>query len=114
MSSSNELRHSLASTDSPWELGRRLIRSPEASEVGETYTADEVHVADEAGMVAEANGTNEVDTLDIHHSLNWLIIEVPHLVDDPLMGIPEANREKGLPPDGIKNKPEELVLDEAK
>lgn len=113
MSSSNELRDSLASTDSPWKLGRRLIQSPEVSEVGEIYVTDEPSVADEARMDDEANGTNKMYELDTHDFMNRLVIEVPHLIDDPLTDVPEANFEKGLPPDGIKIKPEYLVVDEA-
>lgn len=99
MSPSNELRDSLVSADSPWEIGRRMIRSPEASETDETYVSDEANMANEAKMDAEANlveakpdakvnEANEVDNFDTIHSMNRLIIKVTHLVDEPLTDVP--------------------------
>lgn len=96
MSSFDELRDSFALADSPWELCRKTIRSPDASE------ASEAHVTDEASMANKVSRENEV----VNHpsSPGWFVVEVPHLVGDPPEELPEVK---------VKVKPEEFVVDEA-
>lgn len=91
---SDELRDSFPLADSPWELGRRIIRSPEANKVN---SADEGVEVVEASMTTKMNEVNEENEATAQPaSPGWLIVEVPHLIDETSEYFPEVNFEKGL------------------
>lgn len=108
MASSDELRDSFASVDSPWELGLKIIMSPEASEASAVNEANKTSVVNEANEAGEVN-----EAIKRPFPLGRLVVEVPNLLDEPLNDILEANIEQGLPSDIIKIKPEEFIVDEA-
>lgn len=72
MASSDELQDSFALADSPWELGRKVIRLPVASEANEASMADEVCGVNEAREASEASMADEVNEAN-------KVIELPSL-----------------------------------